>query len=121
MQENQVILTIMPLSWRLSFFIVAISFPLFHAAVFEKTSVPRQLDLNTMSQETAVSREYFYAGGRYVEDGSGLGQHIFRDQMYVEKLSPAVDCAKPYPLVFIHGQGQLGTVSDALKSEQVVC
>jgi pimeloyl-ACP methyl ester carboxylesterase len=115
MQVKQVILTIMPLSWRLSFFIVAISFPLFHAAVFEKTSVPRQLDLSTMSQETAVSREYFYAGGRYVEDGSGSGQHIFRDQMYVEKLSPAVDCAMPYPLVFIHGQGQLGTVSDASK------
>lgn len=66
--------------------------------------------MNKTAFETPVSREYFYAGGRYVDDGSGTGQHIFEDQMYVEKLTPAVNSTKPYPLVFIHGQGQSGTV-----------
>lgn len=64
-----------------------------------------------MTQETPVSRQYFYAGGRYTDDGTGLGRHIFEDQMYVEKLSPALSYPKQYPLVFIHGQGQSGTVS----------
>ena len=67
--------------------------------------------MNTTSKETPVSREYFYVGGRYVDDGNGKDQHIFSDQMYVEKLSPDISCAKPNPLVFIHGQGQTGTVS----------
>ena len=67
--------------------------------------------MNTTSQETSVSREYFYAGGQYVDDGTGTGQHVFKDQIYVEKLSPGVKCPKPYPLVLIHGQAQTGTVS----------
>lgn len=73
-------------------------------------SLRRQLDLNALSQEAAVTREYFYAGGRYVDDGTGTGQHIFTDQMYVEKLSVATEFPKPYPLVFIHGQAQTSTV-----------
>lgn len=97
----------MSLSWMFAWLIAAIAFPLFHAAVFKQSPTGCQLDMDTTAGETPVSREYFYAGGRYADDGTG--QHIFRDQMYVEKLSPSVDCPKPCPLVFIHGQAQTGT------------
>jgi hypothetical protein len=68
----------------------------------------RQVDIN---HTIAVVREYFYVGGHYSDDGSGAGEHIFKKQMYIEKLSP-YSCGKkkPYPIVFIHGQGQAGTV-----------
>ncbi|KAF4634792.1 hypothetical protein G7Y89_g3314 [Cudoniella acicularis] len=59
----------------------------------------------TTSGEAFVARDYFYVGGNYVEVGNG---HIFSNQMYVEKLSP-FKASQPYPLVFIHGQGQTGT------------
>lgn len=54
-----------------------------------------------------ASQEYFYVGGKYSNTIAG---HVFVDQMYVEKLIPTNPC-QPYPLVFIHGQGQTGTVS----------
>jgi hypothetical protein len=57
-------------------------------------------------KEALASRDYFYVGGGYVESGSG---HLFTDQMYVEKLSPVLQ-QQPYPVVFIHGQAQSGTV-----------
>jgi hypothetical protein len=94
--------------------IAATMIPLLKTAVVEPKSVHRQLDMNATSQETPVIREYFYVGGRYVDDGTGTGQHIFQDQMYVEKLRLAISCPKASPispLVFIHGQGQTGTVS----------
>lgn len=59
---------------------------------------------------SAYFRDYFYAGGEYVEIGSG-GGHIFENQMYVEHLVPLNGVQKPFPLVFIHGQAQTGTVS----------
>lgn len=55
-----------------------------------------------------AARSYFYVGGNYTLDSDG--EHIYTDQMYVERLSPA-NITQPYPLVFIHGQGQTGTVS----------
>jgi hypothetical protein len=58
------------------------------------------------SGEAAAAREYFYVGGNYVNTSLG---HIFSGQMYVEKLIPIKPC-QPYPLVFIHGQAQTGTV-----------
>lgn len=97
-------------SWELIFLIAATIFPLFKAAPSGHTTPRRQVDMDTISKETPVSREYFYVGGRYVDDGKGKDQHIFSDQMYVEKLSANVSCPKPDPLVFIHGQGQTGTV-----------
>lgn len=97
-------------SWRWSCLIAATYLPLFRAAISTQTPVRRHVSMNNLSLETPVSREYFYAGGRYVDDGSGTGQHVFQDQMYVERLSPTVDSPRPYPLVFIHGQGQSGTV-----------
>ncbi|KAF2129709.1 alpha/beta-hydrolase [Dothidotthia symphoricarpi CBS 119687] len=58
--------------------------------------------------EVAAIRTYFYVGGGYSDDGNG--GHIFKDQMYVEKLSPVLTRHnKTDPIVLIHGQGQTGT------------
>lgn len=56
-----------------------------------------------LSQEVPYLRDYFYVGGKYVDDGSG--GHIFRDQMYVERLQPAGGTRQKTPIVMIHGQG----------------
>lgn len=61
------------------------------------------------NDEVPYTRSYFYVGGNYVDDGAG--GHIFSDQMYVEKLTPIGGTNQTLPLVFIHGQGQTGTVS----------
>ena len=37
--------------------------------------------------------------------------HIFKDQMYVEKLVPQGGARQRAPIIFIHGQAQTGTVS----------
>lgn len=58
--------------------------------------------------EVPAQRSYMYVGGQYILNSAG--QHIFADQMYVEKLTPAAGVTKPYPIVFIHGQAQTGTV-----------
>ncbi|KAF3031257.1 hypothetical protein E8E11_000518 [Didymella keratinophila] len=58
--------------------------------------------------EVAAVRTYFYVGGGYVEDGNG--GHVFKDQMYVEKLEPASPSVNSSgPVVMIHGQAQTGT------------
>ncbi|KAG5985666.1 hypothetical protein E4U54_005892, partial [Claviceps lovelessii] len=57
--------------------------------------------------ETPAVRTYFYVGGEYADDGSG--GHIFREQMYVERLRPVDGVKHETPLVMIHGQGQTGT------------
>jgi hypothetical protein len=60
--------------------------------------------------ESPAVRIFFYVGGGYSDDGSG--GHIFKDQMYVEKLSPVSNKRKQSsPIVFIHGQGQTGQTS----------
>lgn len=53
-------------------------------------------------------RTYLYVGGHYALNSDG--EHVFTDKMYVEKLTPAAGVSKPYPLVFIHGAAQTGTV-----------
>ncbi|EJD55232.1 alpha/beta-hydrolase [Auricularia subglabra TFB-10046 SS5] len=54
---------------------------------------------------TMHTREYFYIGGRYVDQADGA----FADgQMYVEHLRPA-RVMHALPLVLIHGLGQTGT------------
>ncbi|KAI8656391.1 AB hydrolase-1 domain-containing protein [Fusarium sp. Ph1] len=57
--------------------------------------------------EVPSIRSYFYVGGEYVEDGNG--GHIFRDQMYVEKLLPVSGATQDTPIVLIHGQAQTGS------------
>lgn len=64
-----------------------------------------------LSNEVPYHRDYLYVGGHYADDGSGKGQHIFKDQMYVERLVPMNGTTKPFPIVFIHGQANTGTVS----------
>jgi hypothetical protein len=59
------------------------------------------------SREAQHVREYFYVGGSYVTTSSGS---LFQNQMYVEKLTPPKVTQK-YPIVFLHGGGQTGTVS----------
>lgn len=61
------------------------------------------------ASEVAAIRTFFYTGGGYADDGAG--GHIYREQMYVERLQPAAGVSKPTPIVFIHGQAQTGTVS----------
>jgi 4-amino-4-deoxy-L-arabinose transferase-like glycosyltransferase len=58
--------------------------------------------------EVPAQRSYVYVGGQYTQDSAG--QHVFTNQMYVEKLMPTTGVTKPYPIVFIHGQAQTGTV-----------
>ena len=37
--------------------------------------------------------------------------HLFKDQMYVEKLVPQGGAEQQEAIIFIHGQAQTGTVS----------
>ncbi|OLN97890.1 putative secreted lipase-like protein 3 [Colletotrichum chlorophyti] len=60
-----------------------------------------------VDSETPHIRSYFYVGGGYVDDGAG--GHIFRDQMYVEKLLPVGGVSQETPIVLIHGQAQTGS------------
>ncbi|KAJ5280481.1 hypothetical protein N7478_005853 [Penicillium angulare] len=57
--------------------------------------------------EVPTERSYLYVGGGYIENSDG--EHLFAEQMYVEKLTPSGGATKPYPIVFIHGQAQTGT------------
>lgn len=61
----------------------------------------------SLPKEAFHQRSYFYVGGEYVKTAGG--QHVFENQMYVERLLPA-DVTKPYPIIFIHGGAQTGTV-----------
>ena len=65
-------------------------------------------ELLAIAADVPHTRKYFYVGGHYVNDTSG--GHVMRDQMYVEQLTPAMGPSQPYPIVFIHGFGQTGTV-----------
>lgn len=59
--------------------------------------------------EAAASREYFHVGGGYKSTKEGT---LFHNQMYVEKLVPVGGISQKYPLVFVHGGAQTGTVID---------
>ena len=74
------------------------------------------MDIKAISEESPSHRSYFYVGGQYIDDGNGESQHILTGQMYVEKLIPMNGVRHRWPLVFIHGAGQTGTVSLASSS-----
>jgi hypothetical protein len=57
--------------------------------------------------EAPHTRRYFYVGGGYVDTPDGK---VFQNQMYVERLSPASGPKRQFPIVFLHGGGQSGTV-----------
>ena len=59
--------------------------------------------------EAPHCRSYFYVGGQYITNRQG--QHVLGGQMYVEHLTPVNGPSHPWPLVFIPGAGQTGTVS----------
>ena len=67
------------------------------------------MSTESMPTESPSHRTYFYVGGQYVNNGEG--QHVMTGQMYVEKLTPLHGVTHLWPLVFIHGAGQTGTVS----------
>ncbi|EEY19194.1 conserved hypothetical protein [Verticillium alfalfae VaMs.102] len=69
--------------------------------------------------EVPSTRSYFMIGGGYVDDGAG--GHIFRDQMYVEKLAPATGASRDAPIVLIHGQAQTGSVGYLRRPRSVEC
>ncbi|KAF5546602.1 adenylosuccinate lyase [Fusarium mexicanum] len=62
---------------------------------------------DAVRSEIPATRSFFYVGGRYDSDGDG--GHVFRDQMYVEKLAPVKGAWKDTPIVMIHGMAQTGT------------
>ncbi len=59
----------------------------------------------TVDQAALGRRGYFYAGGDYVDTGTGRLMH---GQMFVEVLVPTAP-SQPYPLVLVHGGGQTAT------------
>ena len=70
--------------------------------------------------ESPYKRSYFYVGGEYADAGNGDGQRIFTGQMYVEQLVPIDGVKRPYPIVFIQGAGQTGTVSSIIAFSALV-
>ncbi|EER26702.1 hypothetical protein D8B26_002892 [Coccidioides posadasii str. Silveira] len=72
-------------------------------SLYQLTSMP----LYPSTKEVEHTRRYFYVGGRYEDNGKG--EHVFKDQMYVEHLSPTGGVRRQYPIVFLHGHGQTGT------------
>lgn len=80
---------------------------LFHLVSLFVSSVAAQNPFHATAEVAAV-RTYFYFGGGYSDDGKG--GHIFKDQMYMEKLEPAYPPANNSdPIVLVHGQAQTGT------------
>ena len=70
--------------------------------------LPTLVTLLGVVSATAHERTYFYVGGGY--EVNNRGENIFTNQTYVEKLTPAGGTSRENPLVFIHGNGQTGTV-----------
>jgi hypothetical protein len=64
--------------------------------------------LTAAAGEAQHVREYFYVGGEYITTSAGS---LYQNQMYVEKLTPP-KVSQKYPIVFLHGGAQTGTVSD---------
>lgn len=89
-------------------------FPPFHlpfAKLSRKISLPPFVMNGRGPAEVPCRRSYFYVGGHYADDGTGTGQHVMKEQMFVEQLEPSSGSMRPHPLVFLHGNAQTGSVS----------
>lgn len=75
-------------------------------------SPERKYGTETALSELPYAREYFYVGGRYADNGKGTGEHVFKEQMYVEQLTQVRGASKKYLVILIHRAAQSGTVSD---------
>lgn len=62
----------------------------------------RGLSQDCSSNEAPYRRDFFYVGGRTVQNENGTFIH---DSVYVERLSPVTGNKKKPPLVFFHGGG----------------
>ena len=58
--------------------------------------------------EPSHGRSYFYVGGEYLLTPIG---HVRQNQMYVERLTPRNGSQHRFPIIFIHGAYQSGSVS----------
>lgn len=85
--------------WTVRFWTVMVQKPLLLSLVLTI------LTILVNSQGIPHIRSYFYAGGAFLESGGG---NIAHGQIYVEHLIPLA-VTKPFPLVFIHGNGMTGT------------
>ena len=65
-----------------------------------------------VASATTHERTYYYVGGGY--EVNSRGEHVFTNQTYVEKLTPAGGTSKEHPIVLVHGKGQTGTVCSML-------
>lgn len=83
--------------------------PAFAINAINATNDSNDSNVSAASSEVAAIRTFFYVGGGYADDGAG--GHIYREQMYVERLRSAKGVSQAVPIVFIHGQAQTGTVS----------
>ena len=70
------------------------------------------------ARESPHTRSYFYVGGTYVRSPFNASEHIFVDQMYVEKLSPYPPAPPGHEkpaIILLHGSGQTGTVERSFR------
>ncbi len=94
---------------------VLAALPFLTASAAVNLTLPKCTGLDALSPqckpvEASHRREVFYVGGHY-ELNAQTKQNVLVDKMYVEKLTPVPKVSKPYPLVFFHGGGFSGTVS----------
>ena len=80
------------------------------------TTVSNCIGVNALSPqcrpvEANHRREVYYVGGHYQLDPKSK-QDVLVDQMYVEKLTPIPSSRQKHPLVFFHGGGYSGAVSN---------
>lgn len=74
------------------------------AAASVSAQSPR-LPVPAIDQSAVGARGFFYVGGAYVGEP---GKEIMQGQVYVEVVAPK-RVRRPYPLVLIHGAGQMAT------------
>ena len=70
-----------------------------------------------LAQDVPHTRDFFFVGGGFVDTTSDpfvpKGK-MLAGQVYVERLKPVSPSKKKYPIVLIHGHGQIGTVCPSM-------